>query len=40
MRCVQVCPVQSRALPVPFVEKITEMLNKSAAGYKKPALFL
>lgn len=40
MRCIQVCPVQCRALPVPFVEGATNMLNEKAAGYKKPALFV
>ena len=40
MRCVQVCPVRCRALPAPFVEGATNMLNEKAAGYKKPALFV
>ena len=40
MRCVQVCPVSSRALPDAFLTMITQMLNKHAAGYKKPVVFL
>ena len=40
MRCVQVCPVSSRSLPVPFVAGATKMLSEKAAGYKKPAIFL
>ena len=40
MRCVQVCPVRCRALPAPFVEGATNMLNEKAAGYKKPAVFV
>lgn len=40
MRCVQVCPVRCRALPAPFMEGATNMLNEKAAGYKKPALFV
>ena len=40
MRCIQVCPHHCRALPSPFVEFVTQMLNENAAGYKKPAVFL
>jgi len=40
MHCVQVCPVSSRALPVPFVADAAQMLSEKAAGYKKPAMFL
>jgi Fe-S-cluster-containing hydrogenase component 2 len=40
MRCVEVCPVSSRALPDAFLTMITQMLNQNAAGYKKPAIFL
>ena len=40
MRCVQVCPQQCRALPDDFQAMITRMLNQTAAGYKKPAIFL
>ena len=40
MRCVGLCPRQCRALPDPFLAKVTEMLNENAAGYKKPAIFL
>ena len=40
MRCVQVCPVSSRALPAPFVAGATQMLGEKAAGYKKPVVFL
>ena len=40
MRCVGLCPQQCRALPDPFLAKVTEMLNENAAGYKKPAIFL
>ena len=40
LRCVQVCPVSSRALPAPFVDGATQMLNEKAAGYKKPVVFL
>ncbi len=40
MRCVKVCPRQCRALPVPFLTGITQMLTEKAAGYKEPAVFL
>ena len=40
MRCVQVCPVSSRALPDAFLTMITQMLNEHAAGYKRPVVFL
>ena len=40
MRCVEVCPESSRALPDAFRTMITQMLNQNAAGYKKPAIFL
>ena len=40
MRCVQVCPASSRALPDAFLARITQMLNQNAAGYKKPTIFL
>lgn len=40
MRCVEACPVSSRALPDGFLTMITKMLNQNAAGYKKPAIFL
>ena len=40
MRCVGLCPRQCRALPDPFLAKVTEMLNENAAGYKMPAIFL
>ena len=40
MRCVQVCPQQCRTLPAPFREAISQMLNRNAAGYKHPSLFL
>lgn len=40
MRCVQVCPASSRALPDAFLTMISQMLNQTAAGYKKPAIFL
>lgn len=40
MRCVQVCPVSSRALPDMFLDMATQMLNQSAAEYKKPVVFL
>ena len=40
MRCVQVCPVSSRALPEPFLAGAAKMLNEKASGYKKPAIFL
>lgn len=40
MRCVQVCPASSRALPAPFVAGATQMLGEKAAGYKKPVVFL
>jgi Fe-S-cluster-containing hydrogenase component 2 len=40
MRCVQVCPVSSRALPDNFLAMITQMLNQNAAAYKKPVVFL
>ena len=40
MCCVEACPVSSRALPDAFRDMITQMLNQSAAGYKKPAIFL
>ena len=40
MRCVQVCPQQCRALPDAFMAMITQMLQQTAAEYKKPVLFL
>ena len=40
MRCVQVCPVSSRALSDAFLSMVTQMLNQTAAGYKKPTIFL
>ena len=40
MRCVQVCPVSSRALPDAFLNVVTQMLNENAAGYKNPTVFL
>lgn len=40
LRCVQVCPVQSRALPAPFLAGATKMLNEKAAGYREPVVFL
>ena len=40
MRCVQVCPVSSRALPDAFLNMVTQMLNKNAAEYKTPTIFL
>ena len=40
MRCVQVCPMRSRALPDAFLTMITQMLNQTAVGYKKPTIFL
>jgi len=40
MRCVQVCPQQCRALPDAFLTMITQMLQQTAAEYKKPVLFL
>jgi ferredoxin len=40
MRCVEACPVNSRALPDTFLNMITQMLNQNAAGYKKPTIFL
>ena len=40
MRCVQVCPMNSRALPDAFLTMITQMLNQTAVGYKKPTIFL
>lgn len=39
MRCIKVCPVQARALPAPFLEGATKMLEEKAAGYKLPQLF-
>lgn len=33
LRCVQLCPKQSRAMPAPFMAWITQMLNEKAAGY-------
>ena len=40
LRCVQVCPLQCRSMPAPFMAWITDMLSKNAAGYKKPVIFL
>lgn len=40
LRCVQLCPVQCRSLPAPFMTWITGMLKENASGYKKPVLFL
>lgn len=40
LRCVQVCPLQCRSLPAPFLTSITQMLQEKAAGYKKPSIFL
>ena len=40
MRCVQVCPQQCRALPDAFLTMITQMLQQTAAEYKKPVIFL
>jgi Fe-S-cluster-containing hydrogenase component 2 len=40
MRCVEVCPVSSRALPDAFLTMITQMLNQNASGYKKHSIFL
>ena len=40
LRCVQICPMQCRALPMPFLNWITNMLAEKATGYKKPAIFL
>ena len=40
MRCVQVCSASSRALPDVFLTMVTQMLNQTAAGYKKPTIFL
>jgi Fe-S-cluster-containing hydrogenase component 2 len=40
MRCVQVCPADSRALPDAFLTVVTQMLNQNAAGYKNPTIFL
>ena len=40
MRCVEACPQHCRALPDAFLTMVTQMLNKNAAGYKKPAIFL
>lgn len=40
LRCVQVCPLQCRSMPAPFMTWITDMLSKNAAGYKKPVIFL
>lgn len=40
MRCVQVCPNQSRALPAAFLEAVHQMLTKTASEYKRPTLFL
>ena len=40
MRCVEACPQHCRALPDAFLNKITQMLNQNAAGYKKPTIFL
>ncbi len=40
MRCVQVCPQQCRMLPDSFLNMITQMLKQTAAGYKKPVIFL
>ena len=40
MRCVEACPMNSRALPEMFRAMITKMLNEHAAGYKKPVVFL
>ena len=40
MRCVHVCPMRSRALPDAFLTMITQMLNQTAVGYKKPTIFL
>lgn len=39
MRCVQVCPVQCRALPAPFIAGATKMLNEKASSYKEPQIF-
>ena len=40
MRCVQIYPVSSRALPDAFLTMISQMLNEHAAGYKRPVVFL
>ena len=40
MRCVEACPVGSRSLPGSFLTMITQKLNQTAAGYKKPVVFL
>ena len=40
LRCVQLCPVQCRSLPTPFMTWITGMLKENASGYKKPVIFL
>lgn len=39
MRCVQVCPVQSRKLPASFLAGVTKMLEEKAVGHKLPQLF-
>ena len=40
LRCVKECPLQCRSMPEPFMAWITDMLDKNAAGYKKPVIFL
>ena len=40
MGCVEACPVSSRALPDAFLTMISQMLNRNAAGYKQPSVFL
>lgn len=38
-RCVQICPTKSRFLPPQFLEKVQEMLNKTAIERKEPEFF-
>ncbi len=38
-RCIQICPTQSRFLPPQFLDKVQEMLSKTALERKEPEFF-
>ena len=38
-RCIQICPTKSRFLPQPFLDKVQEMLTKTATERKEPEFF-
>lgn len=40
MRCVEICPQDARALPVPMLEAMTARLMQVAASPKQPEIFL